>query len=103
MASSAHEQQPISLDGEVCSRAARDFCVAGLTGSRSLPFRRSGVAFFAYTGATWSRTAGSAAAAAGRLLAGPGAVRTARRGGSLLDPLVLDPRAPKLLARSGSA
>jgi hypothetical protein len=45
MASSAHEQQPISLDGEVCGRHARDFCVARLTRSRSLPFRRSGVAF----------------------------------------------------------
>ena len=44
MASSAHEQQPISLDGEVCGHAARDFCVARLTQSRSLPFRRSGVA-----------------------------------------------------------
>ena len=47
MASSAHEQHPVSSDGEVCSHAARAFCVAGLTGSHSLPFRRSGVAFFA--------------------------------------------------------
>jgi hypothetical protein len=67
----------------------------------SLP--QVGVAFFARAGATYGAAAGRAAAAAGRLLAAPGAVRAARHGGSLLDPRVLGPRAPTLLARSGSA
>jgi hypothetical protein len=84
MASSALEQHPIPLDGNVCCRAARDFCVAWLTGSRIFPFRRSGL--FCVL-----ERAGSAAAAAGRLLAAPGAARAARHGGPLLEPLVLGP------------
>jgi hypothetical protein len=43
MARSALEQHPIPLDGNVCCRATRDFCVAWLTGSRIFPFRRSGL------------------------------------------------------------
>ena len=96
MASSAHEQHPISLDGEVCSRAARDFRVAGLTVSVSLPFRRS----------EWPSLRVLERPMEPQLAGRPPPLAAcsqrqepcepARHGGWFLDPRVLGPRAPEL-------